>query len=81
MVQGHLGQDAQETRRAVPSALWGMAAWLVCQGLTAAGGFYQSRVKWVTRREGTALEVIWQRGASHAEQPSPLQPGSGANPA
>lgn len=42
-----------EGERAAPGSLPGMAAWLVCQGLTTAGGFRQSWVKRVTvRREG-----------------------------
>lgn len=59
----------------MPGSLPGTAAWLVCQGLTAAGGFKQSRVKWVTvGREGTALEVIQQGRALHSEVASSSWP-------
>lgn len=57
--------------RAVPGS-----AWLVCQGLTTAGGFKESRVKWVTvGRERTALGFIQQGGALLLEVPSSSWPG------
>lgn len=65
-----------EGEGAAPGSLPGTAAWLLCRGLTTAGGFKQSRVKRVTvRREGTALQVIQQRGTSHSEVLSSSWPG------
>lgn len=53
-----------------------LPGWLVCQVLATAGGFKESRVKWVTvGTEGTALGFIQQGGALLLEVPSSSWPG------
>lgn len=57
-------------------ALLGTATWPVCQGLTAAGGFRGSRVKWVTVGRGDSSGGDLAGGV-----PSLPWPGSHANAA